>query len=212
MDRSQADKEGSKTFYDRYASNYDSTLVRFYVKKLYVLVVNAMDMLEYESVLDVGCGTGNLLSEVLKRKKVAVAGIDISEGMIEVARKRLGESADLRVGDSERLPWENGSFDIVTCTESFHHYPNPKAVLLEMKRVLKPRGKIIIADPWAPTPVRQIGNFLIPIMKIIPQLNSGDVRIYSERDMKSMLEECGFTLICWERIGVAAFLLTATGK
>jgi ubiquinone/menaquinone biosynthesis C-methylase UbiE len=154
-------------------------------------------------MLDVGCGNGNLLFEVLKRKKITTAGIDLSEKMIQEAKIRLDGEVDLKCGDSEHLPWKNNSFDIVTCTLSFHHYPDPRAVLNELRRVLTPGGKVIIADPWEPTPLRQIANLIIPLLK------NGDVKIYSKSEMKDLLEECGFTLISWE-LGASAFILVAT--
>jgi ubiquinone/menaquinone biosynthesis C-methylase UbiE len=205
MEKSQVYKKNSETAFDKQANSYDSSFYGHHGRKMHEFTIKAMDKFEYKSVLDVGCGTGNFLFELFKRKKVALAGIDISEKMLNVAKKRLGKEADLRNGDSERLPWKNNSFDIVTCTDSFHHYPNPKAVLNEMRRVLNPGGKVIIADPWAPPPFRQIANlFLIPLSK------NGDVRLYSKSEMKKLLEECGFTLISWEKIDVFAFLLVAT--
>lgn len=205
MEKSQGYKEKSKSSYDKLASSYDSTYYGGkHARKLYDLVIKAMNRFEYTSVLDVGCGTGNLLSEILKRKKVGIAGIDISEKMLEIAKKRLGEETDLRNGDSEHLPWKNNSFDMVICTDSFHHYPDPKAVLNEIRRVLNTGGKVIIADPWAPTPFRQIANLILPFNK------GGDVRLYSESEMKNLLEEHGFKLVCWEKIGIQAFVLAAT--
>jgi SAM-dependent methyltransferase len=55
--------------------------------------------------------------------------------MIKLAKERLATRADLRVGDSEALPWEDDRFDYVVCVDSFHHYPNPERALTEMHRV-----------------------------------------------------------------------------
>jgi ubiquinone/menaquinone biosynthesis C-methylase UbiE len=123
--------------------------------------------------------------------------------MLEQASKRLGECADLRPGDSEHLPWKSNSFDIVTCFFSFHHYPNPNAVLKEMRRVLNSGGKVIIADPWAPPPFRQIINFFNPFNK------TGEVRIYSKSEMRSLVESADMTIVSWERVDISAFLLIA---
>jgi len=157
------------------------------------------------SLLDVGCGTGNFLWEVSKaRPNVNLCGLDISEKMLAIARKRLGGKADLRTGDSEHLPWEGNSFDVITCTDSFHHYPNPKAVLLELRRVLKQRGKVIIADPWAPFILRQIGNFLILFSR------SGDTRLYSKWEMERLMADSGFALTSWQRVGWISCLVVGT--
>ena len=78
--------------------------------------------------------------------------------MVRVARLKLDGNAEILLGDSEVLPFDQGKFDLVTCTFSFHHYPNPKAAISEMKRVLAAGGKLIIVDPWIFAPLRQVFN------------------------------------------------------
>jgi ubiquinone/menaquinone biosynthesis C-methylase UbiE len=144
------------------------------------------------------------LLHVSSKYKVEIAGIDISSNMLKIARDKLGEKPDLRVGDSEKLPFEDKSFDIVTCTDSFHHYPHPENVLTEIKRVLKPKGILIIVDVWAPIPFRQLGNLMIHIKK------GGAVRFYSEAEIHKLLENAGFKTIKWEQVGKTAFITTAS--
>lgn len=139
----------------------------------------------FKSVLDVGCGQGILLT-MLRTPEVKVAGADISPKMIDEAKKRLGEDADLRVADSENLPWNPDSFDLVVCTASFHHYPDPMRALSEMRGVLKKDGHIIIAEAWLPCPLKQLGNLLVRFTK------QGDVRIYSQAEFERMMKEVGF--------------------
>jgi ubiquinone/menaquinone biosynthesis C-methylase UbiE len=127
----QSSKEKSKIAFNNQADSYDSSHDGDHARKLYGYVIEVMNRFEYESVLDIGCGTGNLLAEVAKRENVSVAGIDLSEKMLNIAKQRLGENTDLKNGDSEHLPWSDGSFDMVICTDSFHHYPNPRAVFLK---------------------------------------------------------------------------------
>ncbi|HVJ81010.1 MAG TPA: class I SAM-dependent methyltransferase, partial [Planctomycetia bacterium] len=102
------------------------------------------------AILDVGCGTGQLAEEILQWfPKVKVRGLDLSVKMIEMAEVRcaeFGERAEFCVGDSEKLPWTGGRFDVVICTHSFHHYPNQAAVLAEFARVLKPDGELMLVD------------------------------------------------------------------
>jgi ubiquinone/menaquinone biosynthesis C-methylase UbiE len=92
------------------------------------------------SLLDVGCGPG-LLLEVLAGQpgEMNLAGLDIAPEMIRIARERLGARADLRVGDAETLPWQDGRFDYVLCVDSFHHYPNPERVLAQMLSAAEPQ-------------------------------------------------------------------------
>jgi ubiquinone/menaquinone biosynthesis C-methylase UbiE len=200
VNKSQRFKQKSVETFDNQAQFYDSTYYGQHAHKLYDYVIATMNKYNYKNVLDVGCGTGNILMEVLKRKNITVSGIDLSENMLDIAKSRLGEKADLRKGDSESLPWKNGLFDIVICTESFHHYPNPKAVLTEMKRVLSLEGKIIIADPWLPSPFRQIANLFMPFNK------DGDIKMYSCTDLKKLLIDCELDLFSWEKVDNSAFI------
>ena len=105
----------------------------------------------FDSLLDIGCGTGNLLSLISERYDAEIAGVDLTPKMLNIARIKIGDKADLKLGDSEYLPFDNDKFDMVICTDSFHHYPHPENVLKEINRVLKPGGSVLIADPYTPT-------------------------------------------------------------
>lgn len=99
------------------------------------------------SVLDVGCGTGIHL-EVYRRFGCGLYGIDASPSMLEVARKRLGDQADLRVGDARRLPFDIGFFDLVLCMLTLHEMDGPVRldVLDEIQRVMKSNGRALLID------------------------------------------------------------------
>ena len=97
---------------------------------------------------------------------VKIAGVDLTPNMLDIARDKLGYQADLRLGDSENLPFEDYNFDMVICTDSFHHYPHPDKVLKEFSRVLKTSGGLLIADPYAPSPFRQLLNLYFHIVKV----------------------------------------------
>jgi ubiquinone/menaquinone biosynthesis C-methylase UbiE len=200
MENAQTYKEKSASTFNKQAANYDSTYCGRHAQMLYSHVMDTMGRYEFQNVLDVGCGTGNVLAGVLKKWNVSAAGIDLSDNMLDIAKKRIGEKADLRKGDSENLPWESNMFDMVICTDSFHHYPNPEAVLSEMKRVVKPEGKIIIADPWLSAPFRQIANLFMPLCK------DGDVKIYSCNDLRKLLQGSRLNLKSWEKSGKNAFI------
>lgn len=186
-------KERSRDYFEKISSHYSDTYVGKYTEPMHHDLIQELASRNFEMLLDVGCGTGIFLSMVLKKFDAKVAGIDISPGMIERSREFLGGRADLRVGDSEHLPWEKGSFDIVTCIASFHHYPNPELVLREMRRVLRSGGSVMIADPWAPDPFRFFANLIIRS----PFNRGGDVRVYSREEMEGMLEKCGFDSVKW---------------
>jgi ubiquinone/menaquinone biosynthesis C-methylase UbiE len=189
IDKSDNYKEKSKNTFNRKSKEFYKTPEGRVSKKTYSALIKKLNDKPFESLLDVGCGTGKVLSLIKDKFNAKVSGIDLSEGMIRKSKELLGEGADLKVGDSENLLWNDDTFDVIVCNESFHHYPNPIAVLKEMKRVLKANGRVIIADPWLPNPIRFLTNILLPL------LNSGDVKIYSVDEMKKMLESCGFTSV-----------------
>jgi ubiquinone/menaquinone biosynthesis C-methylase UbiE len=93
-------------------------------------------------VLDVGCGSGVFLRAAVDRGAVA-AGLDASAAMIEQALERVPE-ADLRVGDLQFLPYEDGAFDAVTSFCSFWFAADPGAALREFERVTRPGGTVLL--------------------------------------------------------------------
>jgi ubiquinone/menaquinone biosynthesis C-methylase UbiE len=194
----------SKTHFDRDANEYDNSTKYAAVRSRYHYVVDEALRHQFQSWLDVGCGTGALLSLVAEQRKgLQLFGIDLSEEMIRVAKAKLGEKADLKVSDSERLPFEDDKVDLITCTFSFHHYPNPKAVLAEMKRVLSPQGKLIVFDPLLFAPIRQIFNLSAPFRR------EGAVRFVSKYLMYDFAKSVDLRVSKWTRLDWFYFLMVA---
>lgn len=197
-------KELSKSNFDGDAADYDQSSKYSSVRSRYHHVVEEALHYDFQSWLDVGCGTGALLSLLGEpRKSTKLYGVDLSVAMIATAHVKLGEKADLRVADSEHLPYEDGKFDLITCTFSFHHYPNPQAVLLEMKRTLSPTGRIIIADAFFFFPLRQVMNLLSPVSR------EGRVSFKSRNEMIRLVRSAGLEVSKWSRLDWFAFLLVA---
>jgi ubiquinone biosynthesis O-methyltransferase len=94
------------------------------------------------TVLDVGCGAG-FMAEAMAVRGARVAGIDPSAEAIGVATERLGANRlaiDYRVGTGEALPFADAAFDVVVCVDVLEHVADPRAVLSEIRRVLRPEG------------------------------------------------------------------------
>lgn len=190
-------KELSRRSFDKKSANYDDTWDGKYSSIMYEGLMTEIKAQPFESILDVGCGTGTMLWMVKNLfEGVKACGIDFSEKMIARASELLDGRAELVLGDADKLPWSDNSFDLVICNSSFHHYPEPMKVLREMRRTLKPEGWLIIADPWWSSAKRFIINFYLDS----PFNTIGDVRIYSRQEMYNLLTECGFTSVKWKII------------
>jgi ubiquinone/menaquinone biosynthesis C-methylase UbiE len=98
-------------------------------------------------VLEVAVGTG--LNLPFYPDDVTLTGIDLSEGMLDIARDRAAEldrPATLRLGNAHELPFEDAAFDTVVCTFGLCAIPDSDAAIAEMARVLRPGGRLILAD------------------------------------------------------------------
>jgi len=153
-------------------------------------VLETIKGIKFNKVLDLGCGTGVILEEISHTNNMAdLYGLDLSENMIAQATQRMGTKAELSIGDAENLPYEDDSFDLICCVESFHHYPNPSKSLSEINRVLKKDGLFLLCDTWIKSPARQIMNFFI-------RFNSdGDIHIYSEKEIVKLLKSTGLNIV-----------------
>ena len=108
----------------------------------------------FTDLLDAGCGTGAMLGMFCKDcPDKNYTGIDLSEKMIQAAKKKKLDRVFLVAGDCENLPFEENAFDVVTCSMSFHHYPNPERFFQSLHKVLRPGGRLILRDMAAKSKV-----------------------------------------------------------
>jgi ubiquinone/menaquinone biosynthesis C-methylase UbiE len=107
-------------------------------------------------VLDVGCGTGVFAAKVRRAMPSAtVWGVDLVVSMLHKGAARWRSHSGVMQpvqGDSERLPFADGTFDFITCANSFHHYPHQDRAVAEMHRVLRPGGRLMIIDGYRDAP------------------------------------------------------------
>ena len=136
------------TLFDRWSRTYDSAdLQRRTYRPIHDAVIYRLRVAP-SSLLDLGCGTGHLTERLCDRFPSArVIGVDYSPGMLRQATARLASTtADLVLANAQLLPFDAGSFDVVTCTESFHWYPNQRQALDDIARVLRPGGRVLIVS------------------------------------------------------------------
>ena len=181
--------EQSRIAYNKIASEYDTSregvYTRFHIKEL----SHTIALSEGDIVLDVACGTGTLLQELSKKAKIQANGLDVSENMIHVAKMRY-PNMNFKVRPCYPLEWSDESFDIITVCCAFHHFDNPQGFVNECKRVLKKNGTVYIADPNFSALLRFIANkFWFPVSK------SGDVRIYSPKELEAFFYNSGFKAV-----------------
>ncbi|NEU07795.1 bifunctional demethylmenaquinone methyltransferase/2-methoxy-6-polyprenyl-1,4-benzoquinol methylase UbiE [Flavihumibacter sp. R14] len=139
-------------------------------------------------MLDVATGTGDFAFEALHILKPAkIIGVDISKGMLEVARhkikkRKLEDVFEVRMGDSEKLLFEDNTFDAITVAYGVRNFENLEKGLSDMYRVLKPGGKVVILEFSKPKvfPVKQGYNFYFKyITPAIGRIFSKDASAYS---------------------------------
>lgn len=138
-------------------------------------------------ILDVATGTGDFAVETLKLNPDKVIGVDISEGMLEVGRKKIKDKGydgriELKSGDSENLPFEENKFDAVIVAFGVRNFENLEKGLAEMHRVLKPGGRMVVLEFSKPRmfPFQQLYNFYFTfILPKIGRLISKDPAAYT---------------------------------
>ena len=208
-------KEQVATMFDNIAGNYDFLnhflslgIDIFWRKRL----VRKLQKQKPHNILDVATGTADLAIAMMKIKPFNVVGIDISNGMLEVGRKKIKEkdlekTIQLQQADSEDLPFEDATFDAVTVSFGARNFENLQKGLSEMARVLKPGGKIYILEFSKPTlfPFKQLYDFYFKfVLPLIGKLLSKDNAAYSYlpesvkafphgKELNSIIENCGYT-------------------
>lgn len=160
-------------------------------------------------ILDVGCATGRLLARLAAAGATDLYGTDLAPGILDVAREKLaGLDVELQVADAEDvLPWDDCTFDAVTLTGVLHHFYRPRDALAEMRRVLRPGGRLLVIDPGFFPPLRQIFNLALRVKP-----HAGDCRFHSRGGAARLVGESGFEVTGNRRVGVWAYLVEGRAK
>jgi ubiquinone/menaquinone biosynthesis C-methylase UbiE len=159
-------------------------------RKLEQVLTRYLDALpDGASLLDVGCGTGNLVERLGGRFECA--GCDPAEEMLRRARAR-NPGVDLRVAPAEQLPFEAGCFDAVLCIEVMRYLADPRPALRELARVLRPGGLALVTfAPLATTTLYPLVNALTSRVRL-PGLTHVRQHFHTVRGVERLLAEAGF--------------------
>lgn len=153
MRTTESYKELSKGEFTRAADRYETSHAGVYsiCKKDYPDILAEIEKEPFSDLLDAGCGTAPMLSLLTVRFPDGhFKGIDLTPKMIEVAKAKHLPNTTFVCGDCENLPFEQESFDVIICSQSFHHYPNPESFFASVHRCLRPNGRLILRDMTMP--------------------------------------------------------------
>ncbi len=172
-----------------------------------------------KTILDIATGTGDLAILLSKTNPEKIVGLDLSNGMLEVGRKKVTEKKldhliTMVQGDSENLPFENSSFDVITVSFGVRNFENLNQGLSEILRVLKPSGTLVVLEFSQPTkfPMKQLYGFYSSyILPLIGKLVSKDNSAYTYLpesvaafpfgdDFKNILQNIGYNNVSYKAL------------
>lgn len=143
-----------------------------------------------DRVLDVGCGTGYFARRISPAIEPGgtVVGIDPSRPMLDYARRHARANCTFQAAGAQRLPFDDGSFDLVVSSLAFHHFPvdHRAEAVREMFRVLRPGGKVFIADFRPPSG---------PVLSTIVAASTAHAMADNNADeIRGLIHDSGFTI------------------
>jgi ubiquinone/menaquinone biosynthesis C-methylase UbiE len=210
-------KKDAQSEFNRWAATYDQSILnRLLFRRCYLKFIELI--LKFFPVpdrslrlLDIGCGTGTFVA-MLGQTNLPVhpMGLDMAERMCRLAHEKaaqvnLADRVHFITGDSEHLPFPNNSFDVVTCSNSFHHYPHQNTVLGEIRRILRPGGRVMVLDGFRDNVIGWL------IFDVVVAHAEKSVHHCSAREMWESLRDQGYADIYQEKFGFWVPVLASVG-
>jgi len=207
--------------WDFWAGYYDQLWVQTYslgpTRKLVIREVEGLFGIPQKTVdrpvqhLDVGCGSGQLIAElidVFTPEAIACTGLDASMKMIEQARDK-GLPAEFYLGDAHKLPFNDASFDLVTCCHSLPYYHNQPLAVQEFYRVLRPGGLLFLVNA-------SVNSFYDRVIMSLVKVTTGPGNYPSKAGMRELAAVPGADLITQVRVPayslIPSLILTISRK
>jgi ubiquinone/menaquinone biosynthesis C-methylase UbiE len=205
------DKHQATEEFNRWSESYDRSILQWLLfgpsHRALIRRIRAVAGDRPIRILDIGCGTGVFAARLSAAFPGAqVWGIDLVAGMLAKGavrwRTHAGHVHPVQA-DSERLPFDADTFDVVTCANSFHHYPHQDRAVAEMHRVLRPGGRLLLIDGYRDAPW---GWFIYDVCVAGIE---GAVHHSSSRRLRTLFAQAGLLAIAQKVYrGPAPFLLT----
>ncbi|MEM9121567.1 MAG: methyltransferase domain-containing protein [Cyanobacteria bacterium P01_F01_bin.56] len=176
--------------YDRLASIYDQRW-QFYLTNTLSFLVDWARITPQETVLDVACGTGELERLLVEQhSEQTITGVDFSAQMLAIARQKLAASASVtfQQAAAAALPGSPSDFDVVVCANAFHYFNKPARVLTEMRRMLRPNGRVVILDWCRDFLVCRICDW------VLSRFDPGHQNCYTEAELHELLTTAGYRI------------------
>ena len=174
-------------------------------------VVSILTPRKPKRILDIATGTGDLAIALKQTGAEKIVGLDISPGMLDIGKQKvsalqLDQTIDMVIGDSEKLAFEDGSFDAATVAFGVRNFENLKQGLSEIYRVLRPGGTLVVLETSVPRnfPFKQgyyfYSRYLLPVIGRIFSRDRSAYRYLSEsaasfpygEAFNNILKEIGF--------------------
>ncbi|MEX0991995.1 MAG: methyltransferase domain-containing protein [Actinomycetota bacterium] len=134
--------------FNRWGARYDRSLFQpLFFARVHLMITAALSPTAGERIIDVGCGTGSLTLRISSVAGSRATGVDPAPAMVRAARrKRRAERTTFAVGAAEALPFSDSIFDAAVSSVSAHHWHDPGAGFRELARVVRPGGRLVVAD------------------------------------------------------------------
>jgi len=180
----QGKKEQVTKMFDTISNEYDNLnrVISFGIDiKWRNKVVDIIGETNPITILDIATGTGDLAISLTKTSATKIIGLDISDGMLSVGRKKieklnLANKIEMVLADSEKIPFEDATFDAITVAFGVRNFENLEKGLSEIYRVLKPGGIFVVLETSIPTKTPYKQGYQFYSTKILPTIG----RVFSK--------------------------------
>jgi ubiquinone/menaquinone biosynthesis C-methylase UbiE len=182
--------DDARRWFDRRARTYEGGWTARWRDPVQRQSLAALDLTSEDRLLDLSCGTG-AASRQAAPLVTSVTGVDLSSEMIREATDRSDGVGNVtfEVADAEALPFADGSFTAVLCSNAFHHYPEPARALAEMARVLAVSARLVIGDACSDSVSARVAD------AFLRRFEPGHVRLYRSDELGAFVQRAGLSRV-----------------